>query len=103
MFLEVRPTCVLLEVVNLATITQVAQSGSSPRLSICIFLNTLYKLRISPYIVEPRAFIEIGAGCVLLEAANLPKIADAAENGSVRRLPRHLDFNSLYKLTLFAT
>ena len=33
-FLEDRATCVLLEVVNLAAITRVAQDGSSRRLSI---------------------------------------------------------------------
>ena len=42
MLLEVCATCVLLEVVNLATITQIAQSGPPRRLAMYIFLNTLY-------------------------------------------------------------
>ena len=69
----------LLEVINLATITQIAQSGSSRRFSIYIFVNTLYNFAFYPDIVQPPVFLEVCAGSVLLEVVNLPNIANVLQ------------------------
>ena len=98
--LEACATCVQLEAVKLATTTDCTKE--------CFVTNVVnlhntsehvVQLSILPYEVRPRAFLEICAGCVLLEAVNLSKFANVAQNGVARRLPRRVVFNSLYNLT----
>ena len=103
MFLEVCATRVQLEVVKLDTITPIAQKWFVTKVVKNQISEHVVQLSMLPYIVQPRAFLEVSAGYVLLEVVNLSKIANVAQNGVARRSPKHIVLNSLNNFKLFVT
>ena len=55
---------------------------------------------VLPYILEPGAFLEVCAACVLLEVVHLVTIKQVAPNGSARRLPIYIFLKTVYNLIL---
>ena len=88
-FLEVCATCVQLEAVKLATITDCTTCFVTNVVNLHISEHVV-RLSILPYVIKSRAFREVCAGCVLLEVVNLTQIANVAQNSVARRLPRRV-------------